>query len=94
MFERRNIGYLQSDFVAGDNVTEFIFTEIRKHHPGWKANELHHLCLVADKPFSLRLNGWEWNCPNGLWETNNAAITEAIVNENVTGLQMAFRYDD
>lgn len=93
MFDTRNVGYLKADFEAGADVTAFIFDEIRKRHPGWSANVLQHLELVSDKPLSLTVDGWEWQT-NGYWPCNNAVIRNVVVNEAVTGLQMAFRYDD
>lgn len=93
MFDTRNIGYLKSDFVAGDSITEYIFKEIRKRYPGWNANALHHIELVANEPLKFTINGWEWST-NGTWTCNNAIIKEIIINKDIAGLQMAFRYDD
>lgn len=89
----RNIGYLESNFSAGDDVTAFIFNEIRKRKPGWNANTLYHLDLVADKPLNLSIDGWDWHT-NGTLTLNYTIINRIITNEDVTGLKMAFRYDD
>lgn len=57
----RNIGYLESDFSAGDDIAQFIFAEIRKRKPAWKADTLYHVDLVADKPLNLSIDGWNWH---------------------------------
>lgn len=93
MYDTRNIGYLKADFKAGDDITEYIFNEIRKRHVGWNANALYHIDLVADTPLMFTINGWTWRT-NGTWTCSNAIIREIIINQDVTGLQMAFRYDD
>lgn len=93
MFDTRNIGYLQADFKAGDDITQYIFSEIKKRRSYWNGNTLHSLELVADKPFNFEIDGWDWWC-NGTWGCNNAIIRGLITHDDLTGLKMAFRYDD
>ena len=94
MFEVRNVGFLKADFWPGDSVTDYIFEEIRRRNPNWKANALHFLELQADNDFTFDLDGWEWETSNKSWIGSNCVIRSLKVNEGVTGLRMAFRYDD
>ena len=89
----RSIGYLEGDFLAGSDITAFIFDETKKRKPGWNANALYHLDLVADKPLSLSIDGWDWHT-NGTLKLSYTIINKIITNEDITGLKMAFRYDD
>lgn len=93
MFDTRNIGYLKADFRAGDDITRYIFGEIKKRRPYWNGNVLNHIDLVADKPFKFSIDGWEWEC-NGQWTCNNAIIRGLVTHDDLSGLKMAFRYDD
>ena len=92
MSELRNAGYLQASFSAGDSVTDYIYSEIKKRHSGWNAGELHFLQLTAEKPFTFYLDGWTWTAENGSWVGSNCLIHNLTVNQDVT-LKMAFRYD-
>lgn len=93
MFNTRNVGYLKSDFKAGDDVTKFVFGEIKKRRPYWNGNVLYSIDLVADKPFEFEIDGWSWAC-NGSWHCHDALIRGLIINDDIPGLQIAFRYDD
>lgn len=94
MVETRNAGFLQADFDAGDSVTDFIYSEIRKRRPGWNANTLHYLELSAGVEFGFYLDGWNWIAVDGRWTGSNCIIRDLEVNQAVTGLRMAFRFDD
>lgn len=92
MSELRNAGFLSASFKAGDSISDYIYAEIRKRHPGWNACELHSLQLRAAEPFTFDLNGWTWTADNGGWFGSNVIIHDVVAKSDVT-LEMAFRYD-
>ena len=94
MNELRNAGFLKHDFSAGDDVTAYIYSEIRARRPDWKADELHFLELHAADEFTFTMDGFDWTARGGVWLGSNCRIKSLIVNDDVPGLQMAFRYDD
>ena len=94
MYEVRNAGYLEASFSAGDSVTDYIYSEIKKRRPDWNANALHFLELKGGAQFTFTMDGWDWTAVNGCWTGSNCVIRDLVVNQAVTGLKMAFRYDD
>lgn len=95
---RRHVGFLEADFKAGDDVTAYIFAEIKKRHPEWKADELAVLEMAAPSSngeISFTMDGFQWKIvEGGTWSCNNALIRGLIIDQDVTGLRMAFRYDE
>ena len=94
MNELRNAGFLQHDFAAGNDVTAYIYDQIRQRRPNWKADELHFLELHAAATFTFEMDGFTWTATDGAWIGSNCRIKSLVVNEDVAGLKMAFRYDD
>ena len=92
MNELRNAGFLEHEFQAGDNVTDFIYSEIRKRHSGWQANTLHSLQLSSATPFLFDLDGWTWKASTGHWFGSNVIIHNLTINTACT-LKMSFRFD-
>ena len=94
MVEVRNAGFLQADFQTGDSITDFIYGEIKRRKPGWNANPLHFLELTAGAEFGFNLDGWDWIATDGKWTGSNCLIHNLYLNQPVSNLRMAFRFDD
>lgn len=92
MSELRHTGYLEHDFEEGDSVTDYIYDEIRKRHPRWRANTLHSLQLESSTPFLFDLDGWTWKASYGAWMGSNILIHNLTINTTCS-LKMAFRFD-
>lgn len=94
MVETRNAGFLQADFQTGESVTDYIYREIKRRRPGWNANTLHFLELESEAEFGFFMDGWDWIAVDGKWIGSNCIIRNLEVSQPVTGLKMAFRFDD